>query len=55
MKIGPVGPEMYHADGRTDRQTDVTELVVAIRNFVKAPNIRAADSHGIGLYLVWLS
>jgi hypothetical protein len=25
-------------DGRTDRQTDMTKLIVAFRNFAKAPN-----------------
>jgi len=32
---------LFHADrqtdGRTDRQTDMTKLIVALRNFVKAP------------------
>jgi hypothetical protein len=37
MKIRPVGAELFHADGRTDRQTDVTKLIAAFRNFVKAP------------------
>jgi hypothetical protein len=43
MKIRPVGAE-FNADGRTnrerqrDRQTDgQTKLIVAFRNFVKAP------------------
>jgi hypothetical protein len=34
MKIRPVGAELFHADGRTDRETDI---IVAFRNFVKAP------------------
>jgi hypothetical protein len=34
MKIDPVGAEFSHADGRTD----TTKLVVAFRNFSKAPN-----------------
>jgi hypothetical protein len=39
MKIRPVGAEeLFHAeDGRTDSQTDTTNLMVAFRNFVKAP------------------
>jgi hypothetical protein len=37
MKIRPVGGELFHADGRTDRQTDMTKLIVAFRNFVNAP------------------
>jgi hypothetical protein len=31
MKIGPVGAELFFADGRTD----VTKIIVAFRNFVK--------------------
>ena len=29
--------ELYRADGRTDRQTNVTRLLVAFRNFASAP------------------
>jgi hypothetical protein len=32
MKIGPVGAELFHADG----QTDMTKLIVAFRNFANA-------------------
>jgi hypothetical protein len=35
-KIRQVGAELFHADGRTDR--DVTKLTVAFRNFANAPN-----------------
>jgi len=38
MKIYRVGAELFHADGRTDRQTDMTKLIVVFRNFAKAPN-----------------
>jgi len=42
MKISPVGAELLHAggqkDGRTDRQTDMTELLVAFCNFANVPN-----------------
>ena len=42
MKIRPVGAE-FHAGGRanrqTDRRTDMTKLIVALRNFVKTPKI----------------
>ena len=34
MKICPAGAEFFRADGRTD----MTELIVAFRNFAKAPN-----------------
>jgi hypothetical protein len=40
-KIRWVGAEFFHVDGRTygraDRQTDVTKLIVALRNFANAP------------------
>ena len=36
MKIRPVGSELSNADGLTDRQTDMTKLIVAFRNFEKA-------------------
>jgi hypothetical protein len=35
MKIPSVGLEMFHSDG----QTDTTKLIVAFRNFAKAPKI----------------
>jgi hypothetical protein len=37
MKIRLVGAELFHANTRTDEQTDMTELIVFIRNFTKAP------------------
>ena len=36
MNICPVGTELFHADVRTDRRTDV-KLIVAFRNFANAP------------------
>jgi len=44
MKIRPVGTEVFHEYGgtdertgtQTDRQTDTTQLIVALRNFSKA-------------------
>ena len=33
MKIRPVGAELFHAD----RRTYMTKLIVAFRNFAKAP------------------
>jgi hypothetical protein len=33
MKIGPVGAELFRADGRTD----MTKLIVAFGNFANAP------------------
>jgi len=37
MKIRPVGARLFHADGRTDRQTGKTKLTVPFSNFSKAP------------------
>jgi len=37
MKIRPVGVELFHADGQTNRQTDITKLIVAFLNFSYAP------------------
>jgi len=36
-KIRPVGIELFHTDGRTDGQTDMTELIGAYRKFPNAP------------------
>ena len=36
MKIRPLGAELFHADGQTDRQTDMTKLIVAFRNYAKS-------------------
>ena len=36
-KIRPLRAELFHADGRKDRCTDVTKLIDAFRNFAKAP------------------
>jgi len=37
MKIRPWGAGLFHEEGRTERRTDMTKLVVAFRNFSKAP------------------
>lgn len=37
MKMRPVGDELFHAGGRTDRQTYMTKLIVAFGNFASAP------------------
>jgi len=37
MKICSVGSELFHADGQTDSQTDMTKVTVISRNFVNAP------------------
>jgi hypothetical protein len=38
MKIGPVGTEFFHANGQTDRQTDMTKLIGNFRGFDNVPN-----------------
>jgi len=45
MKICPVGAELFHADERTDRQTDRMKITVAVWNFVKAPKIKTLSVH----------
>ena len=35
---------MFHADGQTDRRTDMTKLKVAVRNFANVPK------NGLKLY-----
>ena len=45
MKIRPVGAEFSHAFG----QTDMTKLLVAFRNFAKAP-----QNYRILLFLTWV-
>jgi hypothetical protein len=35
-KFLPVEAEFFHADGQTNRRTDMTKLTVAFRNFPKA-------------------
>jgi hypothetical protein len=43
MKIRPVETELFHADGRTERQTDrqtyLSNLRVASRTFINAPQL----------------
>jgi hypothetical protein len=40
MKIPPVGAEMLYTDEQTDKQTDMTKLTVAFRNFANSPKNR---------------
>ena len=37
MTIRSVRAEFFHADLRTDGRTDMTNLIVAFRNFTNAP------------------
>jgi len=36
-KIRALGAELFQADRRTERKTDMAKLTVAFRNFVNAP------------------
>jgi len=47
MKIRPVGAEFFHADGRTDRLTDMTKLLVAFAILRTRLKIRTAHYHNV--------
>ena len=44
MKVRLVGAESLHADGRRGWQTDMTELIVAVRNFAKGAKKTKAET-----------
>jgi hypothetical protein len=51
MKFRPVGAEIFHTDGRTDGQTDMTKLIVAFRSLAKGPknhSVKAVSLRSIG-------
>jgi hypothetical protein len=39
IKIRPVWAELFHADEQTDRQTELTKLIVVFRNFANTPKL----------------
>ena len=39
MEIVPVGAELLHVDGQTNRQADMIKLVFVFRNFADGPQI----------------
>jgi hypothetical protein len=41
-----VRAELFHADGQTDRQTDVTKLIAAFRKFAYAPKNKHETTRG---------
>jgi hypothetical protein len=41
MKICPVGGELFHADGQIDRQTGLTNIIVAFYNSANAPKTQS--------------
>jgi hypothetical protein len=47
MITRPVGAELLYADGRTDERTEMTQLIVAFRNFEKAPTKRQCSISGL--------
>jgi hypothetical protein len=53
MKIHPVGTEFTSAEGWTDteRQTDLTKLIVALRNFANASKRCLHECDPIFVYL----
>jgi len=52
MKIRPVGAELFHVDGRSDRQTDITKLTVAFRNFANTPKMNKEKKTNRKLFCV---
>jgi len=48
----PVGAELFHADRRTDRQTDMTKLTVDFQNFTNAP--KNVSEAGLSWSMLWL-
>ena len=44
MKICPVGEELFHANRRMKRQTDMMKLIVAFRNFASVPKKKYFDT-----------
>jgi len=48
MKMCPVGAELFCADRQIDRQTDMTMLIVAVRNFANAAKMYCdPDFHAV--------
>jgi hypothetical protein len=45
MKIHPVGAELLlHANGRLDRQRDMTQLIIAFHSYVNAATNELSES-----------
>ena len=38
MKTRRVGAELFHENGRTDIETDVAKVIIALCNFANTPN-----------------
>jgi hypothetical protein len=46
LKICLVAPELFHANGRRKRQTDITKLIVDFRNFLDTPKKKHSAASG---------
>jgi len=46
MKRRPLGAELFHTDGWTDVQTDMTKLIVAVRSFANGPETVIGSARG---------
>jgi hypothetical protein len=44
MKICLLEAKLFHADGRTDREIEVTKLIVAFSNFANSRSEHKVDS-----------
>jgi len=57
LKIGPVRAELYRADsrrdGRTDRRTYMTKLIVAFRNFTNVLKNRSWQKWQVEFNSAW--
>jgi hypothetical protein len=62
MKICPVGAELFHVDGRTDTQTDMTNLIISFCNFrnthkkenLPCPDFLATNITSVFLFTVFM-
>ena len=55
MRVRLEGGELFHVDGLTDRQTDMTKLIVAFHNFSNAPKNTLKSNFHINNILVYNS
>ena len=49
MKIRPLGAEVFSVDIRTDRQIDMTEIIVAFRNIARLKGMPLCSKSKINL------
>jgi hypothetical protein len=54
MKIRPVGAELFHTDGRTNRQADMPKLIFAFRNTGNAPKNQSNKKLKIYSYFMFI-